>query len=57
MMESKWYTKVLLTMQRNISIHISDTFNGFIVISKEIGLEILNIYSSENLLNHWYQLK
>ena len=53
MMESKWYTKVLLTMQQNISIHISDTFNDFIVISKEIGLELLNIYSSENLLNHW----
>ena len=57
MMESKWYTKVLLTMQQNISIHISDTFNDFIVISKEIGLELLNIYSSENSLNHWYQLK
>ena len=57
MMESKWYTKVVLTMQQNISIHISDTFNDFIVISKEIGLELLNIYSSENLLNHWYQLK
>ena len=57
MMESKWYTKVLLTMQQNISIHIPDTFNDFIVISKEIGLELLNIYSSENSLNHWYQLK
>ena len=57
MIESKWYTKVLLTMQQNISIHISDTFNDFIVISKEIGLELQNIYSSENLLNHWYQLK
>ena len=57
MMESKWYTKVLLTMEQNISIHISDTFNDFIVISKEIGLEIQNVYSSENLLNHWYQLK
>ena len=54
MMESKWYTKVLLTMQENISIHISDTFNNFIVISKEIGLELLNIYSSQNLWNHWY---